>query len=492
MTSASEPTFVSTLEPRAVFGHFDALLAIPRPSKAEERARAYVIGLAQRRGLVHRSDARGNLVVAVPASPGREGAPIVVLQSHLDMVTVKEPGVDHDFATDPIRPRRSGEWIQAEGTTLGADNGIGVATMLAWQDEPAPGPHGPLELLFTVDEETGLQGVADLDGSLVTGRLLINLDSEEEGEITIGCAGARGSLVSLPVVREAAPAGAVARRLSLSGLVGGHSGMDIAKGRGNAIGLLARATVAAVGDEAVGLGSLTGGQSHNAIPRDASWVVVISADALESFEARWAAETAAIAEEQSAVDGALAFRLEAAEPSGALLDPSSSGRLLELLLGLPHGVVAMSQDLPGLVETSTNLATLRDAGGGHVDVFLASRSSVDSALTALARRIRAIATLAGASVEESRGYPGWKPEPSSQLLALTREVLAAQLGREIEVGAVHAGLECGVIGSKCPGMDMVSIGPTIENPHSPHERVHVPSVARFHAALAELLDRLSA
>lgn len=487
-------TFVASLEPREVFGHFDRLLAIPRPSKQEQAAVDYVVAVARSRGLEPRFDARGNFCVDVPASPGREDAPAVVLQGHLDMVTVKEPEVEHDFDRDPIRPRLEGDWLMASGTTLGADNGIGVAEMLAWIDAPA-GPHGPLELLFTLDEETGLQGVMDLDGSIVRGRRLINLDSEEEGVITIGCAGARGSRILLPIDRAPLEAGEELIDLRVSGLVGGHSGMDVHKGRGNAIGLLARALGAI--DQAVGgrlrLVRFSGGQSHNAIPREAFATVAVREGDRELVEQTFAAEAAAITHELAPTDPEVAFVTAAADASAqtAPLTPASSTDVLRLVLAVPYGVLAMSRTLPGLVETSTNLARVATEAGS-AEVFLASRSSVGSALDAFCRRVRAIAALAGGQVEETRGYPGWAPDPSSALLAETRAVLTEALGHEPEVGACHAGLECGVIGAKCPGMDMVSIGPIIENPHSPHERVHIASVGRFHSALAMLLDRLSA
>lgn len=486
-------TFVSSLEPREVFGHFDRLLAIPRPSKREQAAVDYVVAVARSRGLEPRFDARGNFCVDVPASPGRELAPTVVLQGHLDMVTVKESDVEHDFDRDPIQPRRDGDWLGATGTTLGADNGIGAAVMLAWIDAP-PGPHGPLELLFTLDEETGLQGVMDLDGAIVRGRRLINLDSEEEGVITIGCAGARGSRITLPIERSPLEPGELLIDLKIAGLVGGHSGMDIHKGRGNAIGLLARALGAV--DQAVygrlRLVRFAGGQSHNAIPREAFATVAVREADRATVEQAFALESEAIRHELAPTDPAVAFELKPSSGGAdtAPLTTGSSATLLRLVLTVPYGVLAMSRTLPGLVETSTNLAKVATEEGS-AEVFLASRSSVGSALDAFCARVRAMAALAGAAVEETRGYPGWAPDPSSALLAQTKAVLAAELGHEPEVGACHAGLECGVIGAKCPGMDMVSIGPIIENPHSPHERVHIASVARFHHALAVLLDRLS-
>ena len=482
-------TFVSDLAPKELWKHFDAILSIPRPSGEEEAARQYVVGLAERKGLTVRRDSYGNFVVAKPASPGREGAPIVVLQGHLDMVAEKNSDVQHDFSKDPIVPRREGEWVKATGTTLGADNGIGAAAMLAVL-EADDLVHGPLEFLFTVEEETGLIGVGELDGSIVTGRLLLNLDTEEEGEVTIGCAGAGNTSLGLPLESAAPPSGVTALEVSMTGLQGGHSGMEIHLPRGNAIKLLARALYAVALERPLHVASFTGGGKHNAIPREASAVVLVFPEDAGAVRAALEKEGEAIrAELQPGEPGGRLGVKEAPLPERAWTE-AAGRRAVSLIHTLPHGVLTMSQDIPGLVETSTNLAAAAGQNGS-LHLLLSTRSMVDSALRGARQRIRAAAELAGASVEENKGYPGWKPDPQAALLATFKRVHQAITGEEPELKAVHAGLECGVIGDKCPGMQMISFGPRIQGPHSPDERVHVESVERFWKLLVALLEELA-
>ncbi len=483
------PTFVSDLAPRPLWKHFDEILRIPRPSGQEEAARRYVLGLAERKGLAVRRDAYGNFVVAKPASPGREGAPAVVLQAHLDMVGEKNSDVQHDFTRDPIVPRRDGEWLMATGTTLGADNGIGAAAMLAVL-EADDLVHGPIEFLFTVEEETGLIGAGELDGSIVHGRLLLNLDTEEEGEVTIGCAGAGNTTLTLPQESAAAPAGRTALEVAVTGLKGGHSGTEIHLPRGNAIKLLARALYAVDQGTPLHVASWTGGGKHNAIAREAVAVVLVRPEEVGAVRAALEKEGATIHTELQ--PGEPGFRLEvraAAVPDAAWTE-AAGRRAVALVHTLPHGVLTMSQDIAGLVETSTNLAAV-SAQNGSLKILLSSRSMVDSALCATRQRIRATAGLVGATVEENKGYPGWKPDPQAALLATFRRLHHAITGTEPELRAVHAGLECGVIGEKCPGMQMISFGPLIQGPHSPDERVHVESVGRFWKLLVALLEELA-
>jgi dipeptidase D len=483
------PTFVSDLAPRQLWKHFDAILAIPRPSGEEEAARQYVLGLAERKGLPVRQDSYGNFVVSKPASPGHEGAPIVVLQGHLDMVTEKNSDVQHDFSRDPIVPRRDGEWLKATGTTLGADNGIGAAAMLALL-EADDLVHGPLELLFTVEEETGLIGAGELDGSIVTGRLLLNLDTEEEGEVTIGCAGAGNTNLTLPAETAAPPSGLAALEVSMTGLQGGHSGMEIHLPRGNALKLLARALYAAALEHPLHVASFTGGGKHNAIPREASAIVLVRPEEAGAVRAALEKEGEAIRTElQPGEPGGRLGVKEAPLPERAWT-AGAGRRALALVQALPHGVLTMSQDIPGLVETSTNLAAAAGQNGDF-QILLSTRSMVDSALRGARQRIRAAAELAGASVEENKGYPGWKPDPHAALLATFKRLHQSITGAEPELKAVHAGLECGVIGDKCPGMQMISFGPRIQGPHSPDERVHVESVERFWKLLVALLEELA-
>lgn len=480
-------SFVSELEPKPLWKHFDEILAIPRPSTKEEAMRRYVLDLAGRKGLSHRQDATGNLVVEKPASPGKEGAPIVVLQGHLDMVTEKNEGVIHDFERDPIVPRQEDGWVKATGTTLGSDNGIGVAAILAVM-EADDLVHGPLELLFTVDEETGLTGVVALDPEAVAlkGRRLLNLDSEEENAVTIGCAGGSLTRIVLPLERVSVDPGMALLELRLSGLKGGHSGMEIHLQRGSSVQLLARAIYAA---GPVHLAGFQGGNKHNALAREASALVVVPADRRDPFTKAVEREMAAIRDEYRPVEPDLRFEVKEGS-SGWIWAEDLGRRVLLLLSSLPHGVLAMSHDIPGLVETSVNLAAVSEGDEG-VSVLLSTRSSIGSAMRATRRRLRACAELVGARVEENEGYPAWKPNVESPLLSLFKEVHQRVQGSEPELKAVHAGLECGVLGEKFSGMDMISFGPVIEGAHSPDERVQVESVGRFYNLLTETLAELA-
>lgn len=484
-------TFVSDLDPQPLWKQFDALLQIPRPSKREERVRQYVIERAEALGLRWRQDAAGHVVVEKPASPGKEGAPIVVLQGHLDMVTEKNSGTVHDFDRDPIVPRRDGDWLKATDTTLGADNGVGAAAMLALM-EADDLVHGPLELLFTVDEETGLTGVLALDPGAIAlqGRLLLNLDSEEEGAVTIGCAGGSASRLTLPLETAPAPEKTVALDVKLSGLKGGHSGMEIHLQRGNAVKLLARVLLAALQQAPFHVASFQGGNKHNALPREATARVVLPTEAQGPFTSAVEAETAAIQDEIRAVDPDLRVEIAEAAAPERVWTAAATRKALDLLNALPHGVLAMSNDIPGLVETSLNLATAESADGA-LSILLSIRSSVASAMRTTKRGLRAIAELAGAEVQETDGYPSWKPNLDSPLLATFRKLHQEKLGTEPELRAVHAGLECGVLGEKFPGMDMISFGPVIQGAHSPDERVEIGSVERFWGLLGEVLEALA-
>ncbi len=485
-------TFVSSLEPTAVWTQFDTILTIPRASKDEERMRRHVIAVAERLGLTHAVDAAGNVVVRKPGTAGHENADVTILQSHLDMVQEKNRDILFDFATDAIVPQRAGDYVTATGTTLGSDNGIGVAAMLAVM-EATDLAHGPLEFLFTIDEETGLTGAARLDASLLMGHRLLNLDSEEEGIVYVGCAGGGDTHLTLATGTTPAAANARCAALALTGLKGGHSGCDIHLQRGNAIGLLARALWAAYQTTPFRLSTLRGGSAHNAIPREAFATVVAEGDALDRLLAALRTEVEEIRNEYRPVDPGIELSIDDstnATGSGDPWDAATTTSVLRLLTSLPHGVEAMSYDIPDLVETSSNLATV-DSANGSILVTTSTRSSIDAALDALRRRIRATGELAGALVEERAAYPGWKPNLESPLLETVKRVHAEVLGAEPEVKAIHAGLECGIIGKKTPGIDMISFGPTIEFPHSPDERVHVDSVGRFFRLLTAMLAALA-
>jgi dipeptidase D len=483
-------SFIAELEPQEVWRHFDAILKIPRGSKNEDRMREYVIGVAQKLGLRHAQDKAGNVVVRKPAASGREAAPAIVLQSHLDMVNDKNADVKHDFATDAIIPQRDGEYIKATGTTLGSDNGIGVASALAIM-EAKNLAHGPLEFLFTIDEETGLTGATNLADDLLAAKRLINLDTEEEGSLYVGCAGGAGTDMTLPLNSIKAPKEMAALELKLAGLQGGHSGVDIHLQRGNATKLLARTLYRIAVNSGIKfrLASIGGGNKHNAIPREAFATVVLPKKQQKKFTQALEQVVAEIRAEYKTVDPGLQLTVS---PTTAkrMWDGKSTMKALSLLHALPHGVMSMSNDIPGLVETSTNLAIV-NSRKNKMTIHCSTRSSVAAALQATRDRIRAIAEFAGAKVKEDKGYPGWKPNLDSEVLRVSKQVHQELFGFEPSIKAIHAGLECGIIGEKYPGMDMVSMGPQIEFPHSPGERVKVNSVGNFYRLLVKTLERLS-
>lgn len=482
-------TFVSDFEPQALWSHFDEILTIPRGSKEEEKIREYVVQVAQRSGMEHTVDATGNVVVKKPGTAGKENAPATILQAHLDMVNEKNSDVDFDFSSDALKPVMDGEYLKADGTTLGSDNGIGVAAMLAIM-EATDLVHGPMEFLFTIDEETGLTGAGGLDPALLSAKQLLNLDSEEEGALTVGCAGGADTDLRLTLETLAPPANATAHKVKLFGLNGGHSGIDIHLQRGNAVQLLARMIHASSHGIDGFLSQIQGGDKHNAIPRESWATVVIPEGRSEAFLLRLSQEFEGIRAEYSVPEPGIQMSVDDAPLPSEVWSTDASWRVLRLLVALPHGVIAMSNDIPGLVETSTNLAAVK-SDGGNLQVLMSSRSSVASALDSLRDRIHGIGAMAGGEVDHHDGYPGWKPDLDSHLLKIVQGVHTRVLGSDAHVEAIHAGLECGIIGEMVPGMDMISFGPQIEFPHSPNERVKVDSVGRFYDLLTETLEELA-
>ena len=482
-------TFVSDFQPKALWAHFDEILTIPRGSKEEDRIREYVVQVAEKNGLEHQVDDTGNVVVKKPGSPGKEGAPATILQSHLDMVNEKNSDVEHDFSEDPIKPVLDGAYLTADGTTLGADNGIGVAAMLAIL-EADDLVHGPLEFLFTIDEETGLTGAGGLDPSLLSAKQLLNLDSEEEGSLTVGCAGGADTDLTLTLETLPAPSKATAHKVKLSGMKGGHSGLDIRLQRGNAVQLLARMIHAVSRGTPGFLSDIQGGDKHNAIPREAWATVVIPEDQSGEFLVQLGEHFKEVKGEYQTTEPGMEMAIEEAPLPSQVWGTDATWRALRFLVALPHGVVAMSNDIEGLVETSTNLAAVRSQGK-ELKVLMSSRSSVASALGWIRRKIRAVGYLAGGEVNEHQGYPGWQPNLDSRILGVVKKVHTRVMDAEPHVEAVHAGLECGIIGEMVPGMDMISFGPQIEFPHSPDERVKVDSVERFYKLLTETLKELA-
>lgn len=477
------------LEPSLVWGHFLALTRIPRPPKQEEAVRDHVLAWAGTRGFQAEHDEAGNLVVRVPASPARgERARTVVLQAHLDMVCERDPDSPYDAREGRIHVIRDGDWVLAEGTTLGADNGIGVAGAMAAAEDPDVA-HGPLELLFTVSEEQGLDGAKALDPSLVSGRLLLNLDGTSNEAITIGCAGSSHTFTRLRLALEPLPAGHVAIEVRLSGARGGHSGGDIARGRANAIKALGRILTRASEEAPFRLARLEGGVSRNAIPRESGAVITLAPKAESAFREAAEQELAAVREQYAASDGGLTLSIERGDVADAAAETATS-RALDLLGTLPSGVVAMNPELPGTVETSTSL-NVASTDDGVLTLASMTRSANAAALEDVVAAIEAAARLAGAEVEILRSYPPWRPDLDSRLLGEASATFSRLFETEPGLEIVHGGLECAVIGDKLPGVEMLSIGPEIVGPHAPGERLSVPGTQRFYRLLAALLDDLS-
>ena len=482
---------IEGLQPQLLWEHFYQLAQIPRCSKHEEKAREYVIAVAQRNNLPYKTDSVGNVVVNVPATPGKENAPVVVLQGHLDMVCEKNKDVEHDFSKDPIELQRDGEWVTAKGTTLGADNGIGAAAMLAVM-ESKDLVHGPLELLFTIDEETGLTGASGLDDTMLKGRILLNLDSEEDGVIYIGCAGGRDTEFFLQRTTQSPAEGSVALKILVTGLQGGHSGLNIHEGRANAIKLLTRLLWNMRQHVDFQLAEIDGGNKHNAIPRECDAIVFVPANAVETvkqiahqYETIYRQEYQFVEKEIQIQVSSAGFTIPETTFTSQLRDA-----LLNMLYAMPHGVMAMSLAVPGLVETSTNLAVVK-TDDKTVSVLTSQRSSVSTRLDEICEMVRAVGELVGAEIRQGNGYPAWQPNPDSRVLHIAKSVHQQLFGEEPEVKAIHAGLETGIIGAKFPGMDMISFGPTILGAHSPDERVHIPAVEKFWKFLTAMLTKLA-
>jgi len=481
---------ISNLEPRHLWKQFGAICEIPHPSGHEEKIREYLLEFASKRGIEALTDATGNVVVKIPATKGHENAPTIVLQGHMDMVCEKNNDVEFDFLKDSIQLEVDGEWLKAKGTTLGADNGVGLAAGLALADDENA-VHGPLEVLATVDEETGLTGAAQLDASMIKGKTMLNLDTEEIGAVYIGCCGGGDSIITLPVSWQAVPEGHETIEVKVTGLRGGHSGVDVHEQRGNAVKALARLLWKAGRSNGFTLSRFEGGGVHNAIPRESSADCVVSSGALDAVKKAIMDEADAIKVELAPIDPG--FDVEIGRPGekpSQVFNDKSSEILLNLLLSIRHGVDAMSFEVPGLVETSNNLASvwMRES---NIVIGTSSRSSSGTALQSVRDSIRAAAELAGATVEEGESYPGWKPDLESKVLETTKQVHERVFGFVPEMKAIHAGLECGIIGEKLPGMDMVSFGPQIEWPYSPDERISIPSVEKFYTLLKEVLKELA-
>ena len=482
MTSA-----LADLEPKPVWKHFAALAAIPRASTKEAAARNYVIDIATKLGLETVHDNAGNTVVRKPAHSGREGAPMALLQGHLDMVCEKNEGTAHNFDTDPIKTVRDGDWIKADGTTLGSDNGIGVSAALAVM-ESSDIAHGPLEFVFTIDEETGLTGAAEFPGGLLRSKYFLNLDNEETGTLCIGCSGGIKTTARRKITLRPASQGA-GWRVKVSGLKGGHSGVDIHQGRGNALRLLGRVLDSALDKLPLEIAEVNGGSAQNAIPREAFATVVLDETRGNELQALVTQAEGEARADLGGFDPGVQIAVEKVPRPDKVFDAPDAQATVALLVGLPHGVLAMSPDVPGLTQNSTNLAIVATKGD-IVEFVTSQRSAIESSMQAAARMVATVFRLAGFEVEHSGRYPGWKPEPTSDVVRKLQSVHEELFGQPAKLIAMHAGLECGVIGEKYPGMQMVSFGPTIVDPHSPNERVQISTVDSFWKYLKVVLERL--
>lgn len=477
---------ITKLEPNSLWKHFYAFTQIPRPSKHESKAIEYVKKFAESQDLEYIEDEIGNIIIKKPASKGMENSTGIVLQAHVDMVPQKNSDKEHNFQTDPIEAYADGEWVTANGTTLGADNGIGAAAMLAIL-ESKDMKHPALEALFTIDEETGMTGAFQLGEGLLNGKIMINLDSEDEDEIFVGCAGGVDAEVTMDYKPKEIQTELNAYNVNISGLKGGHSGLDINLGRGNANIVLARILNKIKKDIDYSLVYIKGGDMRNAIPRESSAVLVSeNKNIVEMIETHFKE----VANELEITEPDMLIKVSSIENEYQEVFPDDfQERFINSIVACPNGVIRMSDTMDGVVETSTNLAIV-DAENGKAKIYCLLRSSVDSAKAALADRMEALFNLAGGEVEFSGDYPGWKPNPKSEILKIMIEVFKQQKNQAPAVKAIHAGLECGILGAKYPQLDMVSCGPTIRFPHSPDEKVHIDSVKRFWEFLLAVLEKI--
>jgi len=473
------------LEPREVWENFYKLTQVPRPSKKEEKIQAFMVNFGKSLGLATEKDAVGNVIIRKPATPGMENRKGIILQGHLDMVPQKNNATAHDFEKDPIDAYIDGEWVRARGTTLGADNGIGVASAMAVLASKSL-VHGPIEALFTCDEETGMTGAIGLQPKVLKGDILLNMDSEEEGELYVGCAGGINANIEFEYDEVIVPEGVTPFKLTISGLKGGHSGLDISLGRGNANKLIVRFLKHATREIDVRLAEINGGGMRNAIPREGYAVVLVPDEniallkkAVKNYESIYKLEL-------GAVEPTLSFTIEETEMPKSMIEERVQDDLIDSVYGCPNGVIRMSDGMAGMVETSTNLSTIKSQMG-VIFVKCLLRSSVDSAKDDLVEQVDSVFALGGAMVSFDGGYPGWKPNMDSQILKQMKEIYQSKFGKVPAVLGIHAGLECGILGAAYPNWDMISFGPTMRSPHSPDERVNIASVQKFWDFLVEVL-----
>ena len=479
---------IYTLSPSRLWHYFGEILQIPRPSKKEEKIAAFLVDFGKIHGLETLRDGIGNVIIRKPATTGKENVKSVVLQSHIDMVCEKNSDKVHDFDKDPIEAYVEDGWVTANGTTLGADDGIGIAAQLAIL-EAKDIEHGPIECLFTVDEETGLTGAFGLDTKILKSKILLNLDSEDDGQIFIGCAGGKDTVAEMPYNKEKVPSGYTAYKISVTGLRGGHSGDDIQKGYGNANKILNRLLWTASRDFGLLLNDFNAGNLRNAIAREGFALVIIPDGKKADFEAYAKTYNNTIKSEFKVTEPGLLVAIEKTGMPEFILNKDTQDRLLKGIYACPHGVIAWSQDIDNFVETSTNLASVKFKKD-IIEITTSQRSSVESAKVDIANMVASTLQLAGFKTRHTDGYPGWTPNPNSDILKTTVDSYKKLFGMEPVVRSIHAGLECGLFLEKYPHLDMVSFGPTIKGAHSPDERLDISTTEKFWKHLVDVLENI--
>jgi len=481
---------VKDLKPALIWQCFDQVTKVPRPSCHEEQIRDFLINFAKSHNVAVKTDKCGNVLMHKDATPGMENAPVVILQAHMDMVAEKNGNVEHDFLKDPIDTYVDGDWVKARGTTLGADNGIGIAAAMAVMIDPDL-KHGPVEALFTVNEEIGLEGAQNLGEDMLGGNILINLDSEDDGEIFVGCAGGIDTTAWFDYKRSLAPDNFSYLKISVSGLLGGHSGGDIHLGRANANKLVARFLWGCSQKWNLELIEFDGGNLRNAIPREAHAVFGIETELADDLMKALQDYAGWIQNEYAGIEPSISIKVEEVAKPEYSIDQTTSIALVRALYSAPHGVISMSRDIEGLVETSTNLAAVKMEEGNRIKVTTSQRSSVESRKYSIAGQVEALFQLAGAKVDHSDGYPGWAPNMKSPIMKIAADAYEELFGVKPAIKAIHAGLECGLFLDKYPHLDMVSFGPTMTGVHSPDEQLLIPTVDKFWRHLCLTLEKVA-
>lgn len=481
---------VKDLKPALIWQCFDQVTKVPRPSCHEEQIRDFLINFAKSHNVAVKTDKCGNVLMHKDATPGMENAPVVILQAHMDMVAEKNGNVEHDFLKDPIDTYVDGDWVKARGTTLGADNGIGIAAAMAVMIDPDL-KHGPVEALFTVNEEIGLEGAQNLGEDMLGGNILINLDSEDDGEIFVGCAGGIDTTAWFDYKRSLAPDNFSYLKISVSGLLGGHSGGDIHLGRANANKLVARFLWGCSQKWNLELIEFDGGNLRNAIPREAHAVFGIETELADDLIKALQDYAGWIQNEYAGIEPSISIKVEEVAKPEYSIDQTTSIALVRALYSAPHGVISMSRDIEGLVETSTNLAAVKMEDGNRIKVTTSQRSSVESRKYSIAGQVEALFQLAGAKVDHSDGYPGWAPNMKSPIMKIAADAYEELFGVKPAIKAIHAGLECGLFLDKYPHLDMVSFGPTMTGVHSPDEQLLIPTVDKFWRHLCLTLEKVA-